>query len=100
LWKQIELGGFLEDLIEYVLRSSYRMRVITAIGDGVVMPHQIAQKSSVLNNHISTTLRQLREHGIVELINPEMPRGRLYRLSNKGKEVLNEIKGENYEKNI
>ena len=57
------------------------------------MPHRIARKSKVLNNHISTTLRQLREHGLVELINPEMPRGRLYRLTNDGKKILNEING-------
>ena len=55
------------------------------------MPHQIAQKSNVLNNHISKTLRQLREHDLVELINPEMHRGRLYRLTGYGKKILKEI---------
>ncbi len=79
---------------EYVLRSSYRVRTLEAIGDDVMMPHQIAQKSNILKNHISKTLRQLREHGLVELINPEMPRGRLYRLTDEGKKVLKEIKGD------
>lgn len=83
----------MDELVEYVLKSSYRMRVVQAIGDDIMMPHQIARKSKVLNNHISTTLRQLREHGLVELINPEMPRGRLYRLTNDGKKILNEING-------
>ena len=78
---------------EYVMNSSYRMRVLEAIGDDIMMPHRIAIKSNVLNNHISTTLRQLREKGLVELINPEMPRGRLYRLTDDGKRILNEIKG-------
>ena len=41
----------------------------------------------------ATTVRQLREKGLVELINPEMPRGRLYRLTDDGKRILNEIKG-------
>lgn len=70
------------------------MRVIRAMGDeDVMIPFQIAKKSGVLNNHISNTLRQLREHDLVELINPKMPRGRLYRLSDDGKKVLNELKG-------
>ena len=78
----------------YVLKSSYRMRVLLAIGDGIMMPHKIAIKSDVGNNHISATLRQLREQGLMELINPEMPRGRLYRLTDEGKRILNEIKGD------
>ena len=69
------------------------MRVIWAIGDNVIMPFQIAKKSGISNNHISSTLTQLREHDLVELINPEMPRGRLYRLSDNGKKVLMELKG-------
>ena len=65
------------------------MRVLLAIGDGIMMPHKIAIKSDVGNNHISATLRQLREQGLVELINPEMPRGRLYRLTDEGKRKIN-----------
>ena len=84
----------LEELTEYVKRSSYRMRVIWAIGDNVIMPFQIAKKSGISNNHISSTLTQLRQHDLVELINPEMPRGRLYRLSDNGKKVLMELTGE------
>ena len=84
----------MNELMGYVTKSSYRMRVIQAMGDeDVMMLFQIAKKSGVLNNHISNTLRQLREHDLVELINPEMPRGRLYRLSDNGKKVLNELEG-------
>lgn len=81
----------LDELINYVTKSSYRVRVLKAIGGDVKMPFQIAEDSNVLNNHVSKTLRQLREHGLVELINPEMTRGRLYRLTNDGKQILNEI---------
>jgi predicted transcriptional regulator len=84
----------LDGLVEYVMKSSYRTRVLQAIGDEVMMPHQIARKSNVLNNHISKTLRQLREHDLVELINPEVSRGRLYRLTDEGKIILNEIRCE------
>lgn len=81
----------MDTLIKYVTKSTYRLRVLQAIGGDVKRPFQIAEDSNVLNNHISKTLRQLREHGLVELINPEMARGRLYRLTNDGQQVLNEI---------
>lgn len=81
----------MDTLVKYVAKSSYRVRVLKAIGGDVKMPFQIAEDSNVLNNHISKTLRQLREHGLVELINPEMVRGRLYRLTNDGKKILKEI---------
>ena len=81
----------MDTLIKYVTKSSYRLRVLKAIDSDVKMPFQIAKDSNVLNNHISKTLRQLREHDLVELINPEMTRGRLYRLTNDGKQILNEI---------
>lgn len=81
----------MDNLVKYVLRSSYRVRVLNAIGNDVKMPSQIAKQSNVLNNHISRTLRQLREHGWIELINPEMRCGRLYRLTNCGLMVLDNI---------
>lgn len=81
----------MDTLVKYVVKSTYRVRVLKAIGGDVKMPFQIADDSNVLNNHISKTLRQLREHGLVELINPEMARGRLYRLTNEGKQILKEI---------
>ena len=75
----------MDELIQYVKKSSYRVRVIQAIGHDVKFPFEIAQDSNILNNHVSKTLRQLCEHNLVELINPEMSRGRLYRLTNDGK---------------
>ena len=78
----------MENLVKYILRSSHRVRVLQAIGDDVKFPTQIANESGVLNNHISRTLRQLREHELVELINPEARCGRLYRLTDTGHEAL------------
>ena len=81
----------MDSLVKYVLKSSYRVRVIKAIDRDVKMPSQIAIDSNVLNNHISRTLKQLNEHGLVELINPEARCGRLYRLTDNGLAVLESI---------
>ena len=79
------------DLVRYVNKSSYRVKVLKSIGDDVKMPKRIADDCGILPNHISNVLRQLREHEIVECINPEFKKGRLYRLSETGLDVLENL---------
>ena len=51
------------------------------------IPSQIAKDADLRQNHISNVLNQLKEHKLIECINPEVRKGRLYRLTDKG-EVL------------
>ena len=75
----------------YVEISSYRLRTVKAIGNNVKTPTNIAKDSDIRTNHISNVLRDLKENGIVECINEEVRKGRLYRLSEKGLKVYNEL---------
>lgn len=81
----------LKDVLKYVNRSKYRVRTIKAIGKNVKMPKEIAQDSGILPNHISNVLRQLREKDVVECLNPDMRKGRLYRLSERGLKILEKL---------
>lgn len=81
-------------LKSYVEISKYRLKTVKAIGDEVKIPKEIAKDSGILPNHISNVLRQLKEKEIVECLNEEMRKGRLYRLTEKGKEVNNIIRGD------
>lgn len=78
--------------MKYVNKSTYRVRTLKAIGDGVKMPKEIAEDSGILQNHISNVLRQLKEKDIVECLNPNVRKGRLYRLSDEGLEILDKLK--------
>lgn len=82
----------MEEKLKYVNRSSYRVKVLRALGEDVKMPTEIASDSGILPNHISNVLRQLKDKDIVECINPEVRKGRLYRLSDDGLDILDEIK--------
>lgn len=82
----------MEDKVKYVNNSSYRVKVVKSLGKKAMMPTQIAHDSGILPNHISNVLRQLRENEIVECINPDVRKGRLYRLSEDGVKVFKEIK--------
>ena len=81
----------MEDKVKYVSNSSYRVKVLKAIGEDAKMPKEIAKDSGILQNHISNVLRQLKENDIVECINPEVRKGRLYRLSDEGLDVLKNL---------
>lgn len=80
-----------EEILDYVNNSSYRVKVIKALGKDVKIPTKIAADSGILPNHISNVLGQLKEKEIVECINPEVRKGRLYRLSGNGLDVLKEL---------
>lgn len=77
--------------ISYVQISTYRTKVLKAIGDEVNIPSKIAKDSDIMQNHISNVLKQLREHKLVECINPEVKKRRLYRLTEKGNELFKNL---------
>ena len=81
----------MDDKVRYVKKSTYRVKVMKSLEDDVKMPTQIAKDSGILPNHISNVLRQLKEKEIVECINPEVRKGRLYRLSEEGQDVLDKL---------
>ena len=57
----------------------------------VLIPTQIAENSGIRTNHISKVLSELKAHELVECINPEVRKGRLYRLTDKGEELVENI---------
>ena len=78
--------------LSYVQISTYRTKVMKSLDDDVKMPTQIAKTSGIRTNHISNVLRQLKEHELVECINPEVKKkGRLYRLTGNGKKIVENI---------
>ena len=77
--------------ISYVKISKYRTRVMKTLEGEVKIPSQIAKDSDILQNHISATLQQLKEYDLVECINPEVRKGRLYRLTDAGEDVAKNL---------
>ena len=82
-----------EILIEmsYVNISQYRTKVMKSLDGEVLIPSQIARNSEIRTNHISKVLSELKAHELVECINPEARKGRLYRLTEKGEEIVDKI---------
>ena len=62
-----------------------------ALEGDVKIPSVIAKDSGIKTNHISKILSELKVHELVECINPEVRKGRLYRLTDKGDVILNNL---------
>ncbi len=77
--------------MSYVKISKYRTKVMKSLDDDVKIPTIIAKDSGIRTNHISKVLAELKAHELVECINPEVKKGRLYRLTDKGKEIVNKL---------
>ena len=75
----------------YINISSYRVKTVKALKDEVLMPTQIAKDAGIRTNHISKVLSELKESGIAECINPEVRKGKLYRLTDLGDEIANKL---------
>ena len=78
--------------ISYVEISQYRKKVMKSLEGDVKIPTAIANDSGIRTNHISKVLAELRAHELVECINPEVRKGRLYRLTDKGDEIVKNLK--------
>lgn len=57
----------------------------------VLIPSQIARNSGIRTNHILKVLSELKAHELVECINPEARKGRLYRLTEKGEDIVGNL---------
>ena len=87
----MELSDEMLTEISYVKISQYRTKVMKSLDGDVKIPTVIAKDSEIRPNHISKVLAELKAHELVECINPEVRKGRLYRLTDTGKEVLESI---------
>ena len=87
----MELSDEMLTEISYVNISKYRTKVMKSLDGEVLIPSQIAKNSGIRTNHISKVLAELKAHELVECINPEVRKGRLYRLTNNGEKIIDNI---------
>lgn len=83
------------DLIGYIISSKYRALVLKQLSKGPSTPSQISEETGQEIASISHSLTKLRNRDCVELLVPEDRRkGRVYRLTDKGQEILEHMEAE------
>lgn len=81
-----------EETLKFIQRSTYRQRVLKALDDNVLMPKQIAERSNIRTNHVSKVLSELRSKDLIEVLDDSVRKGRLYRLTSLGEEIVVNLK--------
>lgn len=72
----------------YVNISTYRKKAVKSLKDDIKTPTKISEDTGIRRNHISKVLRELKDSGVAECVNEEAKRGRLYRLTDVGDEIV------------
>ena len=76
-------------MIEYIKNAPTREKVLKSFeGEDYLRPIQISRKTGLHPNNVSKKLKDLRELELVYVINPEYAIPRLYRLTEKGKNII------------
>lgn len=72
----------------FVKRGKNRRKIMKTLMNKTLMPREIAEITGIKNNNLYPNLKQLKDYGLVECINPEARKGRLYRLTEKGEKIV------------
>lgn len=81
-----------DELLEYINRSSYRVKIVKSIGTGFKMPKAISDETGLLGNHVSGVLKKLRDNNVAVCINPDARKGRLYKLTDEALDILGDVR--------
>jgi predicted transcriptional regulator len=69
--------------------SENRLKILNILNNGKVLtPTEIAKKTEIVVNHVSTFLKEFKDNKLVVCLNEDEKRGRLYQITESGKKVL------------
>lgn len=75
------------ELYGKVKASSYRKRVLKAIIGSPKTPTELSKVLDINMSHISRTLSELLNMGLIESAAPGLRKGRIYRVTRLGKDI-------------
>jgi predicted transcriptional regulator len=87
-------------LKNFIQRSTYRERTLKSIKNGYENPTLIAKDANIDKSHISRTLKELLEKNLIQLLNPESKKGRIYIITELGDQVLSEVERDILKNNL
>jgi len=78
--------------ISFLKAGKYRMKVILDIQDKIKTPKDISKSAEIPMRETSRALGELKKRDIVIVLDESAKKGRLYKLTDKGKEAFEIIK--------
>ena len=74
--------------ISLIKSSSYRQKILESLGTNIMTPAEIAKSSGFRLNHVSMYLTDMKEAGLVQCLNEDSKKGRLYQMTDLGKKAI------------
>lgn len=74
--------------IAYMKSSKNRQKVLNSLNENMKIPSEISKDTNIRLNHVSALLKELKDNDLVECLNEESKKGRLYTLTKIGKKVI------------
>lgn len=81
----------LYSILGFVKVSKYRIETLKTIGNSYKMPSEIARETDLKTSQISSALLDLKRKNLVVCLNEEAKKGRLYKCSDIGLEILERL---------
>ena len=75
------------EILGYVKASKYRKLILKLLHNEILTPKEIAERLNTTLAYVSKILRELEQKGLVKCLNPDAVKGRVYTLTEKGKEI-------------
>ena len=76
------------DKLGFVRASRYRNNILLFVRDSVKKPSEIANSVDLSDKNISRYLKDLKNKNLIVCLNENAKMGRLYKLTDEGKELL------------
>ena len=75
--------------VAYIKSSKNRYKVLQTLYDDFKLPSEISKETDIRLNHVSALLKDLKENDFVLCLNEDDAKGRMYVITDTGKEVIN-----------
>lgn len=76
------------ELLGWVKASEYRREILrTLAAEDLLTPSEIAERTDRHLSHVSGTLTDMEDRGVVECVTPERQKGRLYSITERGSDI-------------
>lgn len=76
--------------VSFILSSDYRKRVLNSLSN-IKTPTKIGKELNIDKAHISRTLSELKNKGLINCLTPNSRKGKLYMISEYGIEMLKKL---------
>ena len=76
------------EIIGYIKVSAIRLKILKSLKDSFMMPSEIARMTGYRTTQISNSLRDMKERKLVQCLNEDAKKGRIYQNTELGLMIL------------